>query len=266
MITDLDLVSRLRAAGCVFAEEEAAVLREAAAGDPALLGTMLAARVAGEPLEHVVGWVDFAGRRWAVEPGVFVPRQRTELLVREAVALGLAPGSGRPVVVADLCCGCGAVGGAVAAGLSDAGRAVELCAADIDPVAAAVAARNLAPWGAHVAAGDLDAPLPRTLRGRVDLLLCNAPYVPTDAVATLPPEAREHEPLVALDGGADGLDILRRVMDAAPGWLRPGGHLLFETGEDQVSSAVGHAEEAGLSARVIEDEEAGALGVVATRP
>ena len=86
MITDLDLVSRLRAAGCVFAEEEAAVLREAAAGDPALLGTMLAARVAGEPLEHVVGWVDFAGRRWAVEPGVFVPRQRTELLVREAVA------------------------------------------------------------------------------------------------------------------------------------------------------------------------------------
>ena len=75
-----------------------------------------------------------------------------------------------------------------------------------------------------VLVGDLYDPLPRTLRGRVDLIVANAPYVPTDAIALMPREARDHEPLVALDGGSDGVDVQRRIIAEAPGWLRSGGH------------------------------------------
>src|SRR5438552_17689641 len=100
------IVARLRAAGCVFAEDEAAVLL-ASATDSASLAAMVDQRIAGRPLEHVVGWVEFCGRRVLVDPGVFVPRRRTELLVREARAR-------RGPVVVDLACGCGAVGLAVA--------------------------------------------------------------------------------------------------------------------------------------------------------
>ena len=99
-------------------------------------------------------------------------------------------------------------------------------AADIDPAAVRCARRNLGPAGGQVYQGDLYGPLPAGLRGRVDILLANVPYVPTSDVALLPPEAREHEARVALDGGPDGLDVLRRVAAGAPAWLAPGGHLL----------------------------------------
>ena len=193
------IVTTLRAAGCVFAEEEAALLVEVA-GSPAELATMVARRAAGDPLEHVVGWAGFHGLRVAVEPGVFVPRRRTEFLVDQAVAL-TRPGA----VVLDLCCGSGAVGAAVRAAVGG----IELHAVDLDPAAVRSARRNLP--GAQVHQGDLYQPLPAELRGRVDVLLVIAPYVPTGSIALMPPEARDHEPLAALDGGADGLEVLRRV-------------------------------------------------------
>ena len=198
------LVARLRAAGCVFAEEEAAELLAAAAG-PADLAVMVDRRVAGEPLETVLGWARFCGLRVAVEPGVFVPRQRTALLVEQAVAL-LRSAAGTPVVV-DLCCGSGAVALAVAAGLGP----VELHAADVDPVAVRCARRNLEPVGGRVHQGDLYAALPAALRGRVDLLAVNAPYVPSAAVALMPPEARDAEPRTAAAVRAGGLraDVVR---------------------------------------------------------
>ncbi len=214
--TRAETVRRLRAAGCVFAEDEAEVLLSAA-GTPAHLSAMVDRRAAGEPLEYVVGWADFCGVRVAVEPGVFVPRPRTALLVREAVARTV-PGS----VVLDLCCGCGALGAAVA----EAVPGIGLHAADVDPVAVGCARRNVERYGGTVHCGDLYAPLPGTLRGRVDVLLANVPYVPTDEVALLPAEARLFEPRTALDGGADGLDVLRRVAARAPDWLAPGGYLL----------------------------------------
>ncbi|MCW2584138.1 MAG: hypothetical protein JWQ53_2928, partial [Klenkia sp.] len=212
--------TRLRAAGCVFAEEEAALLLATAQG-PAL-EALVARRVAGEPLEHLLGWAEFAGQRVAVDPGVFTPRRRTELLVELAVAHG---GS----VVVDLCCGTGAVGAAVHRALGG----VELVAADVEPAAVACARRNLEPLGGRVVAGDLYAALPADLRGRVDLLCVNAPYVPTAAVADMPPEARDHEPLVALDGGDDGLDLHRRVAAGAVDWLAADGLLLLETSRGQ---------------------------------
>ncbi|MET0784325.1 MAG: putative protein N(5)-glutamine methyltransferase [Leifsonia flava] len=243
------LVVRLRAAGCVFAEDEAALLIEAARTAEEL-ELMAGRRVHGEPLEGIVGWADFAGLRIAVDPGVFVPRRRSEVLVNEAVAL-VASGSSAGAVVVDLCCGTGAIGTAIAARVPD----VELLAADIDPVEVACARRNVEPAGGTVFLGDLYDALPDAARGRVDVLVVNAPYVPTESIALMPPEARVHEPTVALDGGADGLDIQRRVAAGASAWLRPGGHLLIETSVRQAPLTAAIIADAGLVARIVHDDE-----------
>ena len=189
----------------------------AAARTPAELAAMLDRRVGGLPLEHVVGWAEFCGLRIAVDEGVFVPRRRTEFLVRRAVALARrTPAGRRTTVVVDLCCGSGAVGVAIV----DALRDVELHAVDIDPAAVRCARRNLCPRGGHAYEGDLYDPLPAALKGRVDILVANAPYVPSVELGLLPPEARMHEPKLALDGGPDGLDVQRLVAGGAfPGWL-----------------------------------------------
>ena len=250
------IVTRLRAAGCVFAEDEARLLL-ATARTPAELSAMVDRRAAGHPLEHVLGWADFCGLRVAVDPGVFVPRRRTEFLVRQAIAI--APP--RPVVV-DLCCGSGAVGAALAAALDGA----ELHAADIDPAAVRCARRNIAPAGGQVYAGDLFEPLPAALRGRVGILAANVPYVPTAEVGLLPAEARLYEPRGALDGGADGLDVLRRVTAEASRWLAVGGSLLAEVTERQEQQACNTARRGGLVPRVARSAELGATVLIATRP
>jgi release factor glutamine methyltransferase len=252
------VVGVLRAAGCVFAEDEARLLFEAA-DTPAALRDMVARRVAGLPLEHIVGWVEFCGLRVGVDPGVFVPRQRTALLVRCAAA-ALESGVAAPTLV-DLACGTGAVGMAVAARVGK----VSLYAVDIEPAAVRCARRNLAPLGGRVYEGDLYAPLPGELRGRVDALVANVPYVPTEAMGLMPREARVHEPRVTLDGGRDGLDVLRRVAAAAGDWLAPGGHVLMEIGEDQADAAVRALTVAGLEAAVANDDELHAWIVIGQR-
>jgi release factor glutamine methyltransferase len=137
-----------------------------------------------------------------------------------------------------------------------------LFAADLEPAAVRCARRNVATVGGHVYEGDLYEPLPATLRGRVDILLANVPYVPTGEVGLLPPEARVHEPRMALDGGADGLDVLRRVTAEAPRWLAPGGHLLVETSERQAPRAVETFARNGLIPRVARSEELNATVVI----
>ena len=238
---------RLRAAGCVFAEEEAALLTEAAP-DAEALEALVRRREASEPLEPLVGWVDFCGLRLAVEPGVFVRRQWTALLVGEATAL-LGPGD----VVVDLGCGTRAVGAAVAAAVPG----VEVYAVDVDPAAVACARRNLPPD--RVLEGDLYDPLPAALRGEVAVVVANAPYVPTEAIALMPREARDHEHRVALDGGPDGLAVQRRVVDGAAAWLRPGGHVLVETGRSQLAATSEALRTAGLTVSVARDDETGGL-------
>lgn len=250
-----DLVARLRAAGCVFAEDEAAALLSAFV-EPVALESAVARRVAGEPLELVLGWADFAGVRVLLETGVFVPRQRTAYVAELAAPL-LAPGS----VVVDLCCGSGALGLALASRTPG----LLLHAADVSPVAVACARRNLEPVGGQVHLGDLDAALPDGLRGRVEVIVANVPYVPSASVALMPRESREHEPLSTVDGGVGGLDVLRRVALAAPGWLAPGGWLFIETSEAQADEAVAAFIASGLDARVHHDQERGAT-VVAGQP
>ncbi|MEU6442664.1 putative protein N(5)-glutamine methyltransferase [Streptomyces sp. NPDC047046] len=257
------LVARLRAAGCVFAEDEAALLLAAVAEDApdrdAVLDALAARRVAGEPLEHVVGHAVFHGLRIEVGPGVFVPRRRSEFLVARALDGVRAAG---PVTLLDLCCGSGALGLALRTAL---GPRATLYAADVDPGALRWARRNLAPVGAHVHEGDLYAPLPAALRGHVDVLTANVPYVPSEEVRLLPAEARAHEPLVALDGGTDGLDLVRRVAAEATTWLAPAGRLLVESGERQAPRVASVFEAAGLRAEVAHEEEGWATVVTGTQ-
>lgn len=262
---DPRLVARLRAAGCVFAEEEADLLREASTGHPdaaAELERLVTRRVAGEPLEQLVGWAEWAGLRILLEPGVFVPRRRTELLATAASRFARAAArEGRVPVVVDLCCGAGAIGAAV---MRDAAP-VRLVAADLDPAAVRAARRNLTPLGALVVEGDLFDALPADLVGHVDVLAVNAPYVPTDEIAMMPPEARDHEARMALDGGADGLDVHRRIAASAREWLVPGGRLLIETSRRQADATAALAAAGGLETRIMHDQEVEATIVVGRR-
>jgi len=270
------IVTRLRAAGCVFAEDEARLLA-ATAPSPADLADMVDRRVNGFPLEHVLGWAEFCGLRIAVSDGIFVPRRRSEFLVRQAAAIAAAvaaadapapagppgepgPGRRRPVIV-DLCCGSGAIGVAVAAAVDHA----ELYASDIEPAAVACARQNVASVGGHVYQGDLYDPLPASLRGRVDVLVVNAPYVPTSEIVFLPPEARLHEPAVALDGGIDGVDVHRRVAAEATGWLALDGRLLIETSARQAIKTAAAMTTSGLVPAITNDDDLGATVVIGSR-
>ena len=252
-------VVALRAAGCVFAEEEAVVLGAAASTDDEL-STLVRRRATGEPLEQVVGYADFCGVRVRLRPGVFVPRVRSELLVRLGAEAAQRPmgGGGRPVVV-DLCCGSGALGMALAARVPEA----VVYAADSESAAVACARENLID---RVYQGDLYAALPVDLRGQLGVLLANVPYVATGHIPLLPAEARDYEPHRALDGGPDGLDVFRRVVAGAPHWLAPGGVMLSEITEAQIEPATAAVTGAGLEPEVSYDDDLEAIVMVGRRP
>jgi len=252
--TEVGVVEALRAAGCVFAEAEAAVIT-ASARTPDEVAAMVARRAAGAPLEQVVGWAEFGGVRIVVEPGVFVPRRRSEFLAAQAIELAHS-GS----VVLDLCCGSGALGATVAR----ARASIELYACDIDPAAVRCARRNLAGL-AEVSEGDLFAALPARLRGRIDVIVTNVPYVPTAEIGRLPAEARDHEPRRALDGGADGLDLQRRVGWQAAEWLASGGSVLVEVSDAQAADAAEVFTAGGLTARIARSEEFDATVVIGVK-
>ncbi|WP_036553809.1 hypothetical protein [Nocardioides insulae] len=239
MTTDADpLVARLRAAGCVFAEEEADLLRERAGGVDEL-EELTGRRLAGESLEQVVGWVDLGDLRLAVGPGVFVPRQRSLLLVAATTAAVRRAASAAPVLVE-------AYAGVapIAAAVSRAVPTVRVHAVDLDPVALGYAATNLGP-GAGVHRGRGLTPLPRTLQGAVAVITAVPPYVPDAALDLMPREAREHEDPQALLGGRDGLDHVRTLLAEAPPWLARGGHVLCELGAGQWEAAAAAAAAAG---------------------
>ena len=219
--------AQLQGAGCVFALEEADQLVRGARS-PAEAEVLLQRRLTGEPLEYVLGWAEFLGRRVQVMPGVFIPRRRTEFLA--SAALEAASSRSAPAIL-DLCCGSGALSAVFAAGLPRA----ELHAADLTPESVAAARLNLGE-DAQVYQGDLFEALPRQLHGRIDVVAANAPYVPAEQLPFLPREARIHEPGAALDGGREGLELLRRIAAGAPEWLSRDGCLLLECSERQVEA------------------------------
>ncbi len=240
--------ARLAAAGCVAPLEEADELL-AAAADRVDLEELVARRERGDPLAWVTGSTRFLGATVRVRPGVYVPRPQTELLARRAVDRLPPQGS-----AADLCTG----SGAIALALRRRRPRARVVASDLDPVACRCAADN----GVEVYQGDLAEPLPPELRGRLDVVVAVAPYVPTGAIGFLPTDARDHEPLGALDGGPTGTDVLERVVVAAAEWLRPGGSLLLELGGDQDTALARVLADTGFDRpERLEDEEGDLRGI-----
>ena len=213
------ITRRLEQAGCVAADEETAELL-AAARDDDTLECWVRRREGGEPLAWITGVITFSGHTIAVEPGVYVPRLQTEMLAQRA-AMQLAKSSGGRRA-ADLCTGAGAVAVHLKASVPDAA----VIGVDIDARAVMCARRN----GVRTVRGDVDRPL----RGRsFDVVTAVPPYVPTGALGVLPADVQRYEPVAALDGGDDGLDVARRIVAGAARLLRPGGWLLLEVGGDQ---------------------------------
>jgi release factor glutamine methyltransferase len=252
--------AELAAAGCVSAAAEANWLLEEAR-DPEALEAMVARRVAGEPLQYVIGWAPFGRLKLRVGPGVFVPRPETETLADRAAAfLRARP---EPRLAADLCTGSGAIACFLAAEVPGS----RVLATELDPGALAWARGNAERHGVELLAGDLDEPLPAELAGQLDVLCANVPYVPSGAIATLPTDVRDHEPRLALDGGPDGLDVFRRLAGRAGHWLVPGGRLYAEIGEDQAEAAAALLTAAGLAEVTIHQDLVGRDRIVqGTRP
>jgi release factor glutamine methyltransferase len=228
------VVSALAEGGCVASAEEADALFLAADEGVGPIEELVARRLGGEPLAWVTGWVFFCGVRVQVNPGVFVPRPHTQPMAQRAVSLLPAFG-----IAVDLCTG----SGAVAAVLGSADPHATVVGTDIDPVAVACARRN----GVQALAGDLDEPLPPSLRGRVDVMTAVVPYVPTEELPFLPRDVLANEPRTALDGGPRGIAVLVRAAEAAARWLRPGGSVLLELGGDQAGEVATALEDVGLS-------------------
>jgi release factor glutamine methyltransferase len=185
-------------------------------------------RAAGEPLQYVTGEMPFRHLVLHVRPGVFIPRPETEVLVDAVLEFLDRTGVAEPVVV-DLCTGsC-----AIAASIAYERPGAVVYATELVPGTAEAARDNAERAGVSgrvtVLEGDLFAPLPPGLRGRVDVIVSNPPYIPTADLADLPPEVAAHEPMIALDGGPDGLDVVRRIAAESSDWLRPGGLLAMET-------------------------------------
>ncbi|WP_423410300.1 putative protein N(5)-glutamine methyltransferase [Heyndrickxia sp. MSNUG] len=254
--TEQSIINKLRTEGCVFAEEETQLLTSEASNIEVLM-SMVEKRVSGLPLEYVLGFTMFCGIRIEIEQGVFIPRRRTEFLVEQAKVLA-CPND----IVLDLCCGSGAVGAAIATDL----KKILLHSVDIDPVAVRCASHNITKIGGHVYHGDLYDVLPHSLRGQVNMIVANAPYVPAESVKLLPREARLYEPKVALDGGKDGLHLHRIIAEKAPHWLVSGGHLLIETSERQGAKTFELFVKAGLITKIVREKELDATVVIGTKP
>lgn len=200
----------------------------------AQIRSLVQRRRAREPVAYLVGYRDFFGHRFAVDPGVLIPRPDTETLVEHSLAT--LKGQAEPRV-ADLCTGSGAVGISIALGCPPA--RVDLT--DVSAEALRVARQNIDALDVadrvHTFEGDLCAALPDH---RYDLLVANPPYVPASSRDTLAPEITQFEPAAALFVDGDGAGVLRRILDEAPTHVRPGGHLLLEIGFDQAALVAGH--------------------------
>jgi release factor glutamine methyltransferase len=244
-----ELERRLADAGFIAAADEAAELFEAADGDRWALERMVARRLTGEPLAWITGWVEFCGLRIGIAPGVYVPRWHTEALAERAARH--LPETG---VAIDVCCG----SGAISAVLSARRPRASVMATDLDLRAVACARAN----GADARIADLFRGLPDDLSGAVDVVTGVVPYVPRDELRLLQRDTLAFETTLAYDGGADGLAIMRRAVAGAERWLRPGGTLLLELGEDQAAELELPGFEDIL---VVRDEEDDVRGVEATR-
>jgi release factor glutamine methyltransferase len=246
----VEAAARLRAAGVPSPEHDAAELlghvlgtsraalvlvEEVAPSAIEEYGVLVDRRVAREPLQHLTGTAGFRHVDLAVGPGVFVPRPETELLAGWAIEQVQAVRSADPTcpcVVVDLCTGSGAVAKAIA----DEAPSADVHAVELDEAAHRWAVHNLSGTGVDLLLGDMAAAF-EELAGTVDVVTCNPPYIPLEAWESVAPEARDHDPHLALFSGADGLDAIRVLEQRAAVLLRPGGVVGFEHADVQGESA-----------------------------
>ena len=217
------------------------------------------------PLQHIVGTVEFMGLEFLVRPGVFIPRPETEFVVVEA--LKLLEHVAAPVVL-DLCTASGVIGVSIAVEKTSA----VVHAADVSHAATDLAAANALKHGVQgrvfLHLGDLFAADGlEPLRAKIDLITANPPYIPSADIATLEPEVSAHEPILALDGGSDGLVLLRRILREGLPFLKAGGWFVIEIGAGQAEAAGEAAHSAGLvGIRTVPDLAGIERVLVARRP
>ena len=247
------IAERLSSGGFIAPREEAGELLAAAGENGSLLEQMLARRLMGEPLAWICGRTRFCGIDLTIDRSVYVPRWHTELVARAAAALLHRSGT-----AIDLCTG----SGAVARVLLQRHPRARVIATDVDSRAVACARRN----GVDALLGSLFAPLPHTVRGRVDLVVAVVPYVPTCELPLLQRDTFTFEETLAYDGGPDGVDILRRVITESPKWLRAGGALVLELGRGQLNGIANDLQTAGFDdVQPITDEDGDLRGIRAAR-
>jgi release factor glutamine methyltransferase len=239
----------------------------------ALLDGLVARRVAREPVQVIIGRTWFRELELACEAGVFVPRPETEIVA--GLAIDAARGAAPSPLVVEPCTGTGAIALSVAVEVPGA----RVVATDVDPTAVALARRNLdrvraGTAGAALVArevtvleGDLLAPVGPELRGQVDVLVANPPYLPAADRGTWAPEVGDHDPERALVGGRDGHEVVDALLAAALDWLRPGGTVVLEIDERRGEDAAASASAVGLTAvRIAPDLTGAPRAVVARRP
>lgn len=228
------------------------------------LESLVAQRSDRVPLQHITGETGFRGLTLTCRPGVFIPRPETEVLAGLAIASA-------PSIAVEPCTGTGAVALALAAEVPG----VRVVACDASPDAVALAGENLAriasagklAEGAQVEIheGDLLAEVPAELRGSVDLVVANPPYLRPDELVQCEPEVRDHDPRAALVAGPHGNEVIDRLIDEARAWLRDGGSLMFELADVRIDAAVARASEAGYVDVVVHDDLTGRERIVSAR-
>jgi release factor glutamine methyltransferase len=279
-----EVTDRLEAAGVPTPEVDARLLVDAVEDrfgslehcDRAVLDGLVARRAARVPLQVVLGRTTFRWVDLEVVPGVFVPRPETEIVA--GLAIDACAGR-RQAVVLEPCTGSGAIACALLVEVPE----VHVVATEVDDLAVDLARRNVAAvragrasppaWRAtggadvEVLHGDLLAPVSPLLRGRVDVLVSNPPYLPSGDLPTMAPEVAGHDPHRALFGGEDGHELVAALLAAAPVWLRPGGVVVLEIDDRRGPEVAAAATAAGLvDVRVVPDLTGRDRAVVAARP
>ena len=250
--TIASVTSRLADAGFIAAREESRELMACAAGGDVALESLIGRRLAGEPLAWIIGSTTFCGFTVRVDPGVYVPRWQSEALARRALSRLADDGT-----AIDLCTG----SGCIAMVLMTQRPGSRVVASELDDTAVSCAAAN----GVEVYSGDLFAPLPRELRGAVDVVVGVVPYVPSESMAFLPRDTFAYESALSYDGGDGGTSVLRRVIRESPGFLRPGGALLLELGGDEANDLRSDFDRHGFGEVVVfADHDGDVRGVEAT--
>jgi release factor glutamine methyltransferase len=225
---------------------------------------MIERRAGREPLQYIIGSTEFMSLPFETRPGVFIPRPETEILVENAERMLREFPLHQPLTALDLCCGSGIIGVALAHRIGN----LDVTSVDVSPDAVELTAQNARKHDVAARVRVVQSDAFRYLEKwteAVTAILCNPPYIETGDLPRLPLEVREHEPMLALDGGADGLDFYRRVVPLLRPRLAPGGFVMFEIGDTQADAVMDLLRGAGFAKVFVIQDLSGRDRVVAAQ-